>query len=109
MRLEIKDRHHVYSIDGIKVEIERSPVEMCNVTMLKINGIQESIHNIGKMIDLKPELAPPCGCGDRGFVPKDETPTLFFLNKYNITQEQYYSLMGLLEEVLHFGPCKKCK
>ncbi len=99
----------MHSKGGLEVQIIRSDTEACMVDKLIINQKEANIFEFGTMMDLNPEIAPPCGCGNRQFVPKSDMCSNAILNRYNITKEQAEKLKEILEKELNFGFCRRCK
>jgi hypothetical protein len=91
----------------VTIKIVKSTTEICLVLELYINDKPASLYDFGLMKDLDPENAPPCGCGNRCFVPGRLSNHI--LKKYDLTQKQGEDVMELLTINLMIGSCRRCK
>lgn len=96
-----------YSRGNVVIEIIRSESEACKALSLKINGKKALMYNFGISKDIDPDKAPPCGCGNRVFIPKVQSE--YVLKKYGLTLADNDDLCALLKEALSVGFCKRCK
>lgn len=78
----------------------------CNLKVFIVNGNEAELKDFGEVYDHDEESAEPYGCGDMYFEPK--SPTKEVLDKYNITEEEYYNICNELEDKLHVGGCGWC-
>lgn len=78
----------------------------CELETFTINGKKANSMDFGDTYDHDEENAEPYGCGDMYFEPK--TPTKKILNKYNITEEEYYNICNELVYKLCVGSCGLC-
>lgn len=102
-------RKATYKKGNITIDVVRSNSEVCLIMDMKINGVQTNIYEFGTMKDLDPKNAPPCGCGDRSFVPNCTRFNENTLQKYGLTIDDADDLMTLLKTELHIGQCKRCR
>lgn len=93
--------------DGFDIQIKRSDTEFCIVENIVVNGHQVYFFDIGTVKDLEPDKAPPCGCGNRCFVPKP--PNIDNLKTLEMEVDEYNRLMVILEKYLSLGYCKRCR
>lgn len=78
----------------------------CNLQVFIINGKEANQNDFGEAYDHDEENAESYGCGNTYFEPK--SPTKEVLDKYNITEEEYYNICNELEDKLHVGGCGWC-
>ena len=78
----------------------------CELKTFTINGKNADEIDFGDTYDHDTENAESCSCGDMYFEPKNLTKEV--LDKYNITEEEYYHICDELEEKLHVGSCGWC-
>lgn len=78
----------------------------CKLEIFIINDINADINDFGKVKDLDPKNAPEYGCGKTQFVSRDFTWDI--LNKYNITDKEYYEVCDMLKEQISFDNCTEC-
>ena len=78
----------------------------CRLEVFIINGRNAEQQDFGDMEDHDIESAEPYACGDIYFDPKPLTKEV--LDKYNITEEEYYNICNELECKLHVGRCGLC-
>lgn len=71
----------------------------CRTEVFTINGKSAEQNDFGDTYDHHHEDAEPYACADMHFDPKP--PTKEVLNRYNITEEEYYNICNELE-------CKLC-
>lgn len=79
---------------------------LCELDTFTINGISADYDDFGEKYDTDRINAPDYGCGDMRFIPKVSTEKV--LNKYQITQSEYYEICYELESALSFGRCGWC-
>ena len=89
---------------NVIIDIVRNPNEACRPLEVRINGIKANIYDLGHSKDLSPEIAPPCGCGNRTFIMKEVKE--FTLKKYNLSVSDLDDLKSILEESFSVGYCK---
>lgn len=78
----------------------------CRLEVFTINGKTADQDDFGDTFDHNEEIRQPYGCGDMHFAPKP--PTEEVLNRYNITEEEYYNICNELECKLRVGGCGWC-
>jgi len=78
----------------------------CATAIFEINGIPADYEDFGSKGDENPEDAEEYGCGNMTFTPSD--PTTGVLEKYKITEEDYWAIASDLEKSLSFGNCGWC-
>ena len=78
----------------------------CRLDIFSINGKDAEQEDFGEVYDHDKESAEPYGCGDMYF--EQEPPTKEVLDKYNITEEEYYYICNELECKLGIGCCGWC-
>jgi hypothetical protein len=79
---------------------------LCYTPTFKINGIDADSDDFGEKYDRDTENAEDYGCGDMQFTrvePKSEV-----LEKYNISETEYFEIAKKLEGGLSFGCCGWC-
>lgn len=101
------ERNVVIDEDGLHIKMKRSDTEFCIIESIEVNGNSCYFFDLGKMKDVDPDNAPTCGCGNRQFIPKP--PSCPVLSALQITEEEYYKLMKILERELFVGKCKRCR
>ena len=94
--------------ETIKTDLYELKVSDCACwpRIFKVNGRDADYHDFGEHEDLKPEDAPPHGCGDNQFIPLP--PNEDILNAYGITSEEYAEICEVLKRELSFGRCRYC-
>lgn len=102
-------RKATYKKGNVTVDIVRSNSEVCLILEMKINGVPAQLYEFGTMKDVSPETAPPCGCGDRSFIPHQMKYNENTLKKYGLKAEDSDDLRNLLIKELHIGQCKRCR
>ena len=80
---------------------------LCETSIFRINDIDASSDDFGNKYDHDSENAPDYCCGNMLFETKKSTEEI--LNKYKITDEEYYEIGEKLEEKLSFGSCGWCE
>ena len=78
----------------------------CRTEVFTINGKNAEQNDFGDMYDHHAQDAEPYACADMHFDPKP--PTEEVLNRYNITEEEYYNICNELECELCVGSCGWC-
>lgn len=78
----------------------------CRLDIFSINGKDADQEDFGEVYDHDEENAEPYSCGDMYF--EQEPPTKAVLDKYNITEEEYYYICNELEHKLGIGCCGWC-
>ena len=73
----------------------------CRLEVFTINGKSAEQNDFGDMYDNDVESAEPYACADMHFDQKP--PTEEVLNRYNITEEEYYNICNELEYKLCVG------
>ena len=89
----------------MKLELEFGHA-FCYTPVFKINGIYADSDDFGEKYDRDTENAEDYGCGDMQFTRID--PKSEVLNKYNISETEYYEIAEKLESGLSFGCCGWC-
>ena len=78
----------------------------CRLEIFTINGKTASQDDFGDMYDHDAESADEYACADMQFDSKP--PTKEVLDRYNITEEEYYNICNELEGELYVGSCGWC-
>ena len=78
----------------------------CHLEVFTINGKDADKDDFGDIFDHNEEIREPYGCGDMQFDAKP--PTKEVLDKYNITEEEYYNICSELRCELCVGSCGWC-
>lgn len=78
----------------------------CRTEVFIINGMNAEQNDFGDTYDHDAESAEPYACADMRFDRKP--PTKEVLDRYNITEEEYYNICNELEYELHVGGCGWC-
>lgn len=78
----------------------------CELETFTINGKDANSMDFGDTYDHDEGIIEPDGCGDIYFEPKP--PIKEVLNKYNITEEEYYNICNELKDELSVGSCGWC-
>lgn len=79
----------------------------CSLEEFNVNDVEDSNWwDFGYTYDACPSKAPEYGCGNKCFHANKHTEEI--LNKYSITETEYYEICKKLEEALHFGCCAEC-
>lgn len=78
----------------------------CELEIFTINGKYANRIDFGDTYDYDTENEEPGGCGDMYFEPR--SPTIEVLDRYNITEEEYYNICNELEDKLRVGSCGWC-
>lgn len=89
----------------MKVELEFG-TSLCYMPTFIINGIDAESSDFGEQYDRNSQIAEDYGCGDMQFTRID--PTEDVLEKYGITEVEYFNIAEKLEEGLSFGNCGWC-
>lgn len=92
---------------NVVVDIVIDEAEACRPVEIYINGIKANFYDLGRTKDICPEKAPPCGCGNRVFTPKELKE--FTLKKYKLTKDDVKDLNEILVEKFSIGFCRRCK
>lgn len=90
----------------MELVIEPMDALPCSLEVFTINGKTAVLDDFGDIYDHDVESADEYECGDMHFDPK--TPTKEVLDKYNITEEEYYNICNELEYKLCVGGCGWC-
>lgn len=78
----------------------------CELKIFTINGKKANSLDFGDTFDhIEGEREPYC-CSNMYFEPKPSTKEI--LDKYNITEEEYYNICNELEDKLYVGRCGWC-
>lgn len=78
----------------------------CELETFTINGKDADSMDFGDTYDHDTKSAEPYSCGNMYFEPKNLTKEV--LDKYNITEEEYYHICNELENKLCVGSCGWC-
>lgn len=78
----------------------------CELETFTINDKNADSMDFGDTYDHDTENAELYSCGDMYFEPKNLTKEV--LDKYNITEEEYYHICNELEGKLYVGCCGWC-
>lgn len=78
----------------------------CRLEVFTINGKNAEQNDFGDMYDHHAQDAEPYACADMQFDQKP--PTKEVLDKYNITDKEYYDICNELEGELCVGGCGWC-
>jgi hypothetical protein len=79
---------------------------LCYTPTFIINGVAADSNDFGNQGDENSNDAPPYGCGDMTFTPRNAT--LEVLEKYDITKAEYAVVASQLAAGLSFGNCDLC-
>lgn len=90
----------------MKLKIKTHHALPCRTEVFTINGKGAEQNDFGDTYDHHCEDAEPYACADMHFDPKP--PTEEVLNRYNITEEEYYNICNELECKLCVGSCGWC-
>lgn len=95
----------------MELVIEPYDVLPCELETFTINGKKASSIDFGntidhEAIDYEEGEKDAYSCSNIYFEP--EPPTEIVLHKYNITEEEYYSICDELENKLHVSRCGWC-
>lgn len=102
-------RRNTYTRGNIVMDVVRSNSEVCAILDLKINEVPAYLFDWGTMIDATPDKAPPCGCGDRSFIPDLGAFQEEKLAIYGLTTEDIEDLVWIFINEFHIGFCKRCR
>lgn len=91
---------------NVTVDVEIDESSMCHPTAIYINGIKANFYDLGRSMDINPELAPPCGCGNRVFVPKPIKA--YTMQKYKLNPGDEKDLIYILKKKFSVGFCRRC-
>ena len=95
----------IYTLEeGLQIEIVHG--DPCYAEVFKINGIEADIDDFGESKDVSPEIAEHYGCGCRRFITNP--PTQDLLEKYGLSETQYYDVCYKLQKELFVGKCGWC-
>lgn len=78
----------------------------CELETFTINGKDADSRDFGDTYDHDTESAEPYSCGNMYFEPKNLTKDV--LDKYNITEKEYYNICNELKNKLCVGSCGWC-
>lgn len=78
----------------------------CELEFFTINGKVADYGDFGSTFDHNEGIREPYGCGDMHFDTKP--PTKEVLDKYRITEKEYYNICNELEVELCVGSCGWC-
>lgn len=78
----------------------------CGLRDFEINDIEADYDDFGEKRDHDRENAEDYGCGNMRFDSKPLTKDI--LDKYGITETEYYEICNDLEDALSFGRCGWC-
>lgn len=78
----------------------------CRLEVFTINGNSADQDDFGDTFDNHYEDADPYACANMQFISKPSTKEV--LDKYNITEEDYYNICNELECKLCVGSCGWC-
>lgn len=81
-------------------------VSSCELKVFTINGHDAEYKDFGDKRDIGYEYAEPYACGNMQFLPYE--PRKEILEKYDITEGEYYLICHKLKEALSFGKCGWC-
>ena len=86
--------------------IKSFPTLPCELSIFTINGKDANSMDFGDTYDHDRERTEPYGCGNMYFESKESTKEV--LDKYNITEADYYNICNTLEDKLSVGCCGWC-
>lgn len=78
----------------------------CRLDVFTINGNDADSSDFGDTYDHNAESAEPYACGNMYFDP--DSPTKEVLDRYDITEKEYYAICNELEYKLNVGSCGWC-
>ena len=76
----------------------------CQTDNFLINGVHADSDDFGRQYDDSP--SDDVYCGNMVFVPSD--PSQSILDKYGITEQEYWCIAEKLQDGLSFGACDLC-
>lgn len=93
----------------MQVEIKACHALPCEDNVFNINGIEACRDYFGSMEDTDPYMAEPYGCGCMEFIKSTNVEDKnTAMEKYNITEEEYYKIQDMLTEIFYVGSCGWC-
>lgn len=93
--------------DGVKVHIIQDDRQLCSAEKLTINNKPAFLYDLGISMDVEPDAAQPCGCGNRVFKMKPMTDHT--MAEYELDGFDYVTLKEILQEVFSIGMCPRCR
>lgn len=90
----------------MEVIIERFEYMPCELKIFTINGKKANKNDFGEISTHGKSDEDFCECVDMYF--ESNPPMEKVLNKYNITEEEYYNICNKLEDELYVGDCEWC-
>ena len=92
-------KHEFILRDGLSISF--MDVSMCYVSDFRINSNPADLNDFGVMIDFDPPKDGGYGCGDMTFQPHESNQKV--LDKYDISEEDYYKITDVLHAYLSVG------
>lgn len=91
---------------NVTVDIVMDEAVSCRPVEIYVNGVKANFYDLGRSMDINPELAPPCGCGNRVYILnpiKGYTKT-----RYKLKDGDEKDLAAILEKRFKIGLCRRC-
>ena len=80
---------------------------LCELKEFTVNGIKARYEDFGDKYDIDSDNAHAYCCSNMKFVPhRDTNPKV--LEKYHITEAEFYLICNRLDKALSFGCCGWC-
>lgn len=80
---------------------------LCSLEEFTVNGIKARYEDFGTKRDIDSYNCPVGGCGNMKFIAhRDANPKV--LEKYHITEAEFYLICNRLDKALSFGYCGWC-
>ena len=92
---------------NVTIDVVMDDQDLCRPIELYINGKKVHLYDLGISKDIEPDNAPPCGCGNRAFIPNEYKKNT--LMKYGLTLMDAEDLAALLKQKFSIGFCRRCK
>ena len=90
----------------MELVIEPFDALLCVLKIFTINGKKADSDDFGSTFDYINGKPDSFGCSNMYF--ESNPPTKEILDKYNITEQEYFSICDELEDVLYVGSCGWC-
>lgn len=91
---------------NVTVDIVMDEAVVCRPMSIFINNVRVNFFDLGRSKDLACEEAPPCGCGNRVFIPKKIQG--YMEKKFHLKEGEGIILETILRERFSIGSCRKC-
>lgn len=91
---------------NVTVDIVMDEAVICRPMSIFINGVKVNFFDLGRSKDLACNDAPPCGCGNRIFIPKKIQG--YMEKKLHLKEGEGVVLETILRERFSVGICRRC-